>query len=404
MPELIYWIWFSRLPGMRPETRLRILERCPNIHELYESVPSAFSHMDNVKAAEIQAIENKYLNEAKAIYERCLKLRVNMIPIISEHYPERLANVFDAPVMLYVLGTMPDFDAECAAAIVGTRRASRYGLMTAEKIGFEVSNSGGLVVTGLAAGIDSAAARGALKAGGKVAGVLGTGINIVFPADNDRLFREVENNGCLISEYPPGDRATRFTFPARNRIIAGLSLGICVVEAPLRSGSLITASRAAEYGRDVFAVPGSIDLDGFKGSNELLRDGAELAVCGWDLIGRHSWRFPDKLRKPVRRKEVFRRSQEPNGESSGKSRFMSRRGHSYNEPVTAVNSSEPRQRPEGLTEDENKVLDAIIGRKTADQITAASSVRPDRVMVALTLLELKGLVKNMGDMSYEVSG
>ncbi|MDR2360827.1 MAG: DNA-processing protein DprA [Oscillospiraceae bacterium] len=403
MPELIYWIWFSRLTGMKPETRLRILERCPDIHELYEAAPDKFSHMDNVKPEELRALENKDIGIASAIYERCLKLGVTMLPIISERYPERLANVFDAPIILYVLGAIPKFDDECAVAIVGTRRASRYGLVTAEKIGFEVADSGGLVVTGLAAGIDSAAASGALRGGGKVAGVLGTGIDIVFPSDNARLFREVARNGCLISEYPPGERATRFTFPARNRVIAGLSLGVCIVEAPVRSGSLITANRASEYGRDVFVVPGSIDQDGFKGSNELLRDGAELAVCGWDLIGRHVWRFPNKLREPIQRKEVLRRARTSSREYNADPNSRTR-AHAGREAAGIGSKPEaprPRPRPEGLTDDETKVLDAITGRKTADQITMSASMRPDRVMVALTLLELKGLVKNMGDMSYE---
>jgi DNA processing protein len=216
----------------------------------------------------------------------------------------------------------------------------------------------------------------------------------------------VEQGGCLISEYPPGERANRYTFPARNRIISGLSLGVCIVEAPERSGSLITASRAAEQGRDVFVVPGSIDLQGFRGSNALLRDGAELVTCGWDIVSRHEWRFPNKIHEirksaSVReRKPSDRRVDPPVTLPNPETNYTA---ENANRAVEAPAPQQPRSKPEGLSDDESKVLDVLVGKRTADSITSSTGLRPERVMVALTLLELKGLVKNVGNMMYECS-
>jgi DNA processing protein len=402
MPDLIYWIWLSRLPGIRIPALLRYLERFPDAKQLYEASERELRQVSDATNAEVHALMNKSLVESNAIIENCKRLGVNIITLAGERYPDRLANIYDPPILLYVKGNLPDIDNECAIGIVGTRRASVYGLTSAERIAYECAESGALIISGLAEGIDSAAARGALKASGRCIGVLGTGIDIVFPRDNERLFGEVERGGCLISEYPPGERASRFTFPARNRIISGLSLGVCIVEAPERSGSLITASRAAEQGRDVFVVPGSIDLQGFKGSNALLRDGAELVTCGWDIISRHEWRFPNKIQE-----HRSRRHAAPPREKASPVAKPDKSREEYTSTPFSAELSAPvipaREKPEGLSDDESKVLDALVGKRTADSITSSTALRPERVMVALTLLELKGLVKNIGNMIYELA-
>jgi len=389
MPELIYWIWASRLQGLRPSALLRYIEYFPDIKQLYEASERELRQVPNSTNSELHSLMNKSLIEAESIIEKCKRKNVNIITLADARYPERLANIYEPPLVLYIKGTLPNIDSECVIGIVGTRRASLYGLSTAERIAYECAESGALIVTGLASGIDSAAARGALNASGRCIGVLGTGIDIIFPKDNDKLFAEVEQGCCLVSEYPPGERATKFTFPARNRIISGLSLGVCIVEAPERSGSLITAARAAEQGRDVFVVPGSIDLQGFMGSNALLRDGAELVTCGWDIVSRHEWRF-SHIREvlPERRTKAAQKRVPKSDE----------RPAEVTPTVRKV-----REKPEGLSDDESKVLDALIGKRTADSITSATELRPDRVMVALTLLELKGLVKNVGNMMYETA-
>jgi DNA processing protein len=244
--ELIYWVWLSRLAGIKPNALMRYLERFTSAKRIYAAGEAELRQTVNATPAEVAALMRKDLGEAELIIGNCRKIGARILPISSGVYPERLMNIYDPPIVLYVKGDIPNIDRECAIAIAGTRKASQYGLTTAERLGYEAAECGALIISGLAEGIDSAAARGALKSSGRAVGVLGTGIDGIFPSMNVRLFADVENGGCLISEYPPGERASRYTFPARNRIISGLSLGVCIVEAPERSGSLITASRALE--------------------------------------------------------------------------------------------------------------------------------------------------------------
>jgi DNA processing protein len=346
---------------------------------------------------------NKSLDAAKAIYDKCVSLKVNIIPLNSRLYPERLANIYDPPVVLFVKGNLPDIDSECPVAIVGTRKAGQYGLTQSERLGFEVTDCGGLVVSGLADGIDGASIKGALRAEGTPIGILGTGIDIVFPSVNERLFKETEARGALISEYPPGFPASRHTFPARNRIISGIALSIIVVEAPLRSGSLITAAHAREQGRDVLVLPGNADLLGFEGSNELLRDGAELITKGWDAVGRHAWRFP---RGKLQQKKSVRQIVTAYPDEDDAERHT-RRKAAKTEPAKPILLKIPEKAKERIAAipildgDEAAVYNALDGAMTADAITAASDLSPNKVMVALTMLELKGVVKNLGSMNYE---
>ena len=189
-------------------------------------------------------------------------------------YPVRLRNIFEPPSLLYVKGQLPVIDEEVAVAMVGTRKASPYGVEAAEKIAYGLSRQGAVVISGAAAGVDSASHRGALRAGGKTIAVLGNGLDVVYPAENEWLYRDIAASGALISEYPPGTAAESWHFPVRNRIISGLSLATVVVEAPEKSGALITANTALEQGRDVFAVPGPIDAPMSRGCNRLIADGA----------------------------------------------------------------------------------------------------------------------------------
>ena len=180
--------------------------------------------------------------------------------------------------------------------MVGTRHASPYGMTTAKKMGYQITKCGGIVVSGMAYGIDGMAMKGALTAGAPVVGILGCGAEMVYPPSNRPLFSDVENYGCIMSEFPPGTPPVKWNFPKRNRIISGMSCGVLVVEAPEKSGALITARCAADQGRDVFVVPGNIDVPTFVGSNRLLRDGAIAVSSGWDILSEYQMQFPDKIR------------------------------------------------------------------------------------------------------------
>ncbi len=222
-------------------------------------------------------------------------------------YPNRLRGIYDPPVLLYGRGALPLFDEEAAIAVVGTRSCTPYGVAVAEEFGYEMAKQGALVVSGMARGIDAAAQRGALRAGGLTAAVLGGGVDVVYPAENRRLYEDIAAVGVLLSEYPPGTEPRSGHFPVRNRIMSGLTLASVVVEAPPRSGALITAHLALDQGRDVFAVPGPITAEASRGCNELIREGAGLASCAWDILGEYEARFPLRLHKTARSSRRCRR-------------------------------------------------------------------------------------------------
>src|SRR5262245_11305606 len=212
-------------------------------------------------------------------------------------YPANLREISTPPERLYVRGTMTDGDA-LAVAIVGSRTATSYGLAVAERLAAELAARGITVVSGLARGIDSAAHRGALRVGGRTLAVLGSGVDVIYPPENRRLAREIEGHGAVISQFAPGTRPLAGHFPARNRVIAGLSLGVVVVEAAERSGSLITAGLAGELGREVMAVPGPVTSLRSVGTHRLIQDGAALVTSGEDVISQLPQRWRDRVSSP----------------------------------------------------------------------------------------------------------
>ena len=216
----------------------------------------------------------------------------------DEQYPELLRQIYDPPIVLYVKGELTPKDKN-AVAMVGSRQTTHYGLEVARKLGYQLGYIGVTVVSGGARGIDTAAHQGALMAKGRTVAVLGTGINIVFPSENAELFERIAANGAIITQFPFNRTADKQTFPIRNRIVAGMSLGAVVVEANLTSGALITANFATEYGRQVFAVPGRIDSPRSKGCHELIKKGAKLCESAEDIVSEFEYLFPGTNRPPA---------------------------------------------------------------------------------------------------------
>jgi DNA processing protein len=215
----------------------------------------------------------------------------------DEEYPELLRQIYDPPPVLYVKGQMLAKDKN-AVAMVGSRMTTHYGIEAARKLGYQLAYLGVTVVSGAARGIDSAAHQGALAAKGRTIAVLGTGINLVTPPENAKLFEQIAANGAIVTQFPfnrPGDKQS---FPIRNRIVAGMTLGTVVVEANLTSGALITANFANEYGRQVFAVPGRIDSPRSKGCHDLIKKGAKLCEGAEDILSEFEYLFPASNRPP----------------------------------------------------------------------------------------------------------
>jgi DNA processing protein len=213
------------------------------------------------------------------------------------NYPELLKQIYDPPILLYVKGTLTPRDKN-SVAIVGSRQTTHYGINVARKLGYQLAYVGVTVVSGGARGIDTAAHQGALNGKGRTIAVLGTGINIVFPPENAALFEKIAENGAVITQFPFNRNADKQSFPIRNRIVAGMTLGTVVVEANMTSGALITANFATEAGRQVFAVPGSIDSPRSKGCHDLIKKGAKLCEGVEDILSDFEYLFPPSNRPP----------------------------------------------------------------------------------------------------------
>jgi DNA processing protein len=244
----------------------------------------------------------KFEDEAKKELDRIEKSKTDVLTIADTEYPSSLKAIFDPPPVLYVKGKIIKNDA-IAVGVVGSRSPTVYGKLITEKISKGLAEMGITVVSGMARGIDSIAHKSAINCGGRTIAVLGCGLNVVYPPENFNLMDEIANNGAVISEFPISAKPDKMNFPQRNRVISGLSLGVVVVEAAEKSGSLITARHAVEQGREVFAVPGSVNSPKSQGTNRLIKMGAKLIEDAGDIIEEFS---PDvrSFLKPAEKKQI----------------------------------------------------------------------------------------------------
>lgn len=383
---LKFWIWLSELRGLQNETRLALLRRFGSPEEVYYADRERILLTDGMTPEQAARLADHDLAGAQKILGRCQELGISLLTIQDAAYPRRLYNIYDPPCLLYVRGRLPAFDEEAAVAVVGTRSCTPYGVACAEKLGYGIARCGGLVVSGLAAGIDSAALRGALRADGRAAAVLGNGLDVVYPRENQYLYEDVAAAGCLISEYPPGTRPVGSHFPRRNRILSGLSVAALVVEAPERSGALITAAAALEQGRDVFAVPGPIDAPASVGCNQLIRDGAGLVSDAWDILREYEGRFPEKLCAP--------------GQASPRPPVTGYQTEKAEPARPAKPVVDPNER--GLTDDQTALLRAMDEDTPmlVDDLIEQTGIPARRVLSALTLLEIEELVTQHSGKRY----
>jgi DNA processing protein len=277
----------------------------------------------------------------------------------DENYPALLREIYDPPLVLYVKGALTAKDKN-AVAMVGSRQTTHYGIETARKLAYQLAYVGVTVVSGGARGIDTAAHQGALSAKGRTVAVLGTGINLIFPTENAELFQRISENGAVITQFPFNRPADKQTFPIRNRIVAGMTLGTVVVEANSTSGALITANMAVEAGRQIFAVPGRIDSPRSKGCHDLIKKGAKLCEGAEDILSEFEYLFPASNRPP----------------SPGETGIL---------PALE------------LSENEQKVFDALKSddELTIDEVIRKSGLPSSAVSVGLLSLEMKRVVKQL---------
>lgn len=377
MSALKYWLWLTNLPHLPNQARLALLQRFGDPEQIYYADTEQLALTEGLTREHLTALEDHSLAAADRILADCQRLNLRILTLQDAEYPGRLKNIYDPPCLLYAKGRMPLFDEAAAVAVVGTRDCTPYGEMAAEKLGYGLASGGAMVVTGLAKGIDAAAARGALRAGGGIAAVVGNGLDIAYPYESRYLYEDVAAAGVLLSEYPPGTRPVGRNFPARNRILSGLCVATLVVEAPLKSGALITASTALDQGRDVFAVPGPIDAPASQGCNRLIRDGAGLVSDAWDILREYEARFPEKLQAE---------------EALAEPEVLGYRAETVEPAKPALPSfSISRDKPT-LTDDQITLLRILTEEpQTTDEVIDQTDLPIRRVLSALTLLEMDGL-------------
>ena len=352
-----YYIWLTLAlgyTGAKPKA----------IHQLYNSIEEFYSGGEKewrlsgvLTQKDIEALASTPLSKALEVIARCNASGITILSFDDVDYPEKLYEIYDPPAVLYIKGKLPDFGSRLTIAMVGTRKATAYGKRTSHLISGSLAKVGVIIVSGGAVGIDSLSHIGAMEAGGTTVCVLGCGINYPYLNENKRMRDDIAATGALISAYPPDYPSAKFTFPERNRIISGLSDGVVVIEAGVKSGSLITARLAMEQGRDVFAVMGNITSPYSQGTNALIKDGAIPVTDFTDITGyypRYSITAqPDDPVIPV--------------------------------PVHKTNI--------GVSENAKKVYAAVTAEPIhIDSITAASDLPVNRVLQAITELELEGLI------------
>ncbi len=394
MSKLSYWLWLAAKEELTALVKNQLLECFGSVEHLFAMSRQELIEKTRLNKKQIDALSDKSLKRADEIQFDCEKLGINILTIEDSAYPEILCSIPDPPIILYVKGKIPDLERRPAVGIVGTRRATPYGMTTAGEFGKQLASAGTTIVSGMALGIDGAAMRGAISAGGKTIAVLAGGLNICYPPEHNFLMGDIVLTGAVISENPPSTPHRGFLFPIRNRIISGLSRAVLIVEAPARSGALITAHQALEQGRDVFAIPANIDAPNSMGCNHLIRDGEAAIACEPNDILREVGLSPIYgSKKPIKQPEQIHYNDRQTIEEMW-NRILKHQDNEEQEENQEQNINEHGFIPEVQNEDQKAIIDIILkGAETPEDILEQLDLPVARVMTELTMMELDGILK-----------
>lgn len=361
MSDAKFWLGFSLVPEIGARRLALLLRTFGSAENAWHAGASDLKHagLDDKPIGNLLATRGRVNLDVEL--ERVHRAKARLITLVDDDYPALLRAAPDAPPLLYIRGTLTPADSR-ALAVVGTRRMSAYGRESAEFLSRELAAQGVTIVSGLAHGIDAVAHQAALSAGGRTIAIFGSGIDRIYPGDHQGLAERIVSQGALISEFPLGAKAEAHHFPRRNRVVSGISLGVLVVEAPENSGALITATYAAEQGRDVFAVPGSIFHANTAGAHRLIQEGAKLVSRPQDILDEFDIRYEHMQTREVMEEML----------------------------------------PESI---EERTLLKLLGTDTihADDLIRLSQLAPAVVIATLTVMELKGLIRSAGAMHYHAA-
>ncbi len=356
-------IWLSSLNIGNHNIR-KLIDEFPNLEDLWYSKKEKLENIGRFKHPIINKIlKNRNKDYLNSLLENIESQNIKMITILDKDYPEHLSYIDDRPNVIYMKGGILEED-NLAISIVGSRKSTSYGKWAAEKFSRELVEMGVTIISGLANGIDTIAHRTALENNGRTIAVLGTGIDKIYPARNKELYKDIEKSGALITEFPIGTKPFAYNFPQRNRIISGLSMGIIVIEAQEKSGSLITATHASNQGKDVFALPGNINSVFSKGTNKLIRDGARPLLELEDIIEEIN-EF-----KELRNKSIIKNKVDNNN----------------------------------FSDIEIKIIECLKMQPThCDEISYKTGIDISELNSMLTILELKGIIKELSGRIFSIS-
>ena len=385
---MLYWIWLATRQGLSQRTKYELPGHFDTLEELYRAAD--YGHIPGITEKGYGSLADKSLEEARDILQKCRQKGIRLLSCHDPAYPNRLRGIQAPPVLLYYLGQLPSWEQQPVIGGVGTRNATDYGIGVARQLGYELTAGGGCLVSGMAKGIDGALLSGAMKAKGKPVIILAGGVDVISPRENKHLYEYVGERGCILSEYPPETQHLSWHFRERNRLISGVSDGVLVVEAPEKSGALITADHAQQQGRQVFAVPGPIHQQACKGSNGLLRDGATMVQEGWDILRNYQPLYPGKL-KPVQAKMEGENPSPPRG----KSPTLEQKHKKIIDkcpPRTYIDvETKPAANPQ-----ERAILELLNqGPRLADELIAQSGLPYAQALSTVTVLELRGCLRRL---------
>lgn len=395
-----YWLWLQRALGEGANIK-PIIDDFGSAKRLYEANILEWKMSSSLTVRQINRLEEAKLTDIDEIIYTCNENGWRIIDYEDSLYPSRLKEIINPPAVLFVDGEMPDVDSLITIGIVGTRKASEYAVKVTHIMSRGIAEAGALVVSGGALGVDTYAHRGAITAGGKTIAVLGCGLGTKYLSQNSSLRNMIKNCGALVTEFEPFTPASKRTFPIRNRIISGLSLGVLVVEAGDKSGSLITAKYALEQNRDVYAVPASVLSTNFSGTNRLIDDGARVVTKPIHLIESYLYDYPTADASKIRSIDELA------SDETDKSANVEAKEDKYSFDTLEKgrkNRLEREEKERSLDGDLKAVYDSMDDNFThIDTIIEKSGLSSQRVTASVIQLEMLGIIEGASGKRYKKS-
>lgn len=385
MDEIRLWLWLTLLDGISSRKITALFEKFDSVEEIYKADKEDYAGILHITEKNIKSLCNKSLKAAESVIAVCKQKGIRIMTYNSPFYPQNLIHIFDPPYVLYVRSRERlDLNKHLCISVIGNREITDYGRIVTREMAGGLAKAGVTIVSGMARGADGEAHGAALSAGGKTIAVLGCGVDICYPPEHKNLMNDIIENGMVISEFPPGTPPLGRNFPARNRIISGLSVATVVTEAANPSGTLITASGALEQNREVYAIPGNITNAHSEVCNKLIcNDGAKAALCAEDILMNFRECYADVLErnKPVNKKaEDLCQNEKPKQKVDNSS---------YNETYSKCSDTE------------QMILQSMsVTPLHIDELAEKTKISTDELLSVLTILEISGLIKSHPGMYF----